>query len=1156
MNTNQENKKRSFSLTNFAIDNATTIFLLTLMILGFGLASYKNMPKELYPEASLPTIFINTPYPGNSAKDIENLVSRPIEKELQGIAGIKYVKSSSLQDFSSITAEFDTGFDLEVVKAKVKDAVDIAKSELPNDLPADPVVMDVNFSEIPIMTVNVSGDFPMPQLRKYAEYLQDQLEEVNEVNKIDLKGALENEVKVDVDLLKMQSLKVSFTDIENAIRSENMNMSGGEIVKNDFRRAVRVVGEFESPQEIEDMIITSENQRPIYLRDVAKVVFGPKDRTTIARSGRNPVISLDIIKRKGTNLIGCADNIKKIIADNKINFPDDLKISIFNDTSLNTKDQVDNLENSIISGVILVVLVLLFFLGLRNASFVGIAIPLSMLMGILILNILSISLNIVVLFALILALGMLVDNAIVVVENIYRYRQEGYNDYDSSKYGTGEVAWPIIASTATTLAAFLPLAFWPGIMGEFMKYMPITLIIVLSSSLFVALVINPVFTYYFMKLDEKAESRSDRWSKIRNTLLLAFFVLLLAIASHISGSDAWRNLFGIAFIVIMLNFFLLRPATLLFQNILMPALERGYNVFVRGVLYKIIPLFVFIGAFAMLFLSGLLLQVFPPPIEFFPAADPLYVNAFVELPLGKDIEATDKAVIEIEDKLEEVLEPYEGIIEEVLVQIGENTGDPNAPPEPGVTPHKARVTVSFVPFQKRGGVSSLKALNDVRDALKGYSGVQIVVDKNADGPPVGKPINLELKGDEIDELGLQSEALISYFNNLNIDGIEELKSDINLGKPELVINVDREAARRYEISTFAIADAIRTSVYGKEVSKFKQGEDEYEIFVRLDPKYRNNVNDLMGQSVTFRSQSNGQIMQVPISAVAKTEFTSTYNSIKRKNMDRLSTISSNVLDGYNANEIVEELKTAMAEYDLPQGMTYEFTGEQQQQAEDMAFLMFAMLIAVFVIFIILVTQFNSITQPIIIVLSILFSTIGVFLGYVLTGKTISVIFTGVGIISLAGIVVNNAIVLIDYINVLVDKAMKAKGISNRQDLDKQVMKDAIIQGGATRLRPVLLTAITTVLGLIPLAMGININFFTIITELNPNYSIGGDNTAMWGPMAWTVIYGLIFATFLTLVVIPAMYWLEYRMSAIPGWIKGLFKKSEMVTETSIDNLSK
>jgi multidrug efflux pump subunit AcrB len=661
---------------------------------------------------------------------------------------------------------------------------------------------------------------------------------------------------------------------------------------------------------------------------------------------------------------------------------------------------------------------------------------------------------------------------------------------------------------------------------------------VLSSSLAVALIINPVFTYYFMKVNEVDRIERGFFSKIKNTLIFALILFILSVFSHLAGKLPWRNIFGIVFLFTLVYAFVLNPATAFFQNKLMPALEKGYYAFVKGVLYKVAPIFVFFGTFALLAFSIALMGIFPPKVEFFPSADPLYVNAFVDLPLGKDIEATDKAVIQIEDELENVLEPYEGIIEEVLVQIGENTADPNAIPEPGVTPHKARVTISFLPFQKRGGISSAKALKEVRAALKGYSGVQVVVDKNADGPPVGKPINLEIKGENIDELALQSEAIIGYFNDLNINGIEELKADIDLGKPELIINVDREAARRYEVSTFAIADAIRTSVYGKEVSKFKQGEDEYDIFVRLDPKYRNNVNDLMNQSVTFRSQSNGRIMQVPISAVAKTEFTSTYNSIKRKNMDRMVTVYSNVLDGYNANEIVEDLKIAMEDYDIPQGLSYEFTGEQQQQAEDLAFLMFAMLIAVFVIFIILVTQFNSVTQPVIIVLSII-------LGYIITGKTINVVFTGVGIISLAGIVVNNAIVLIDYINVLINKALEERGLTKRSQLEKEEVKRAIIQGGATRLRPVLLTAITTVLGLIPLAMGININFFTIISELNPNYSIGGDNTAMWGPMAWTVIYGLVFATFLTLVVIPVMYWLEYRFSLVPKFILSKFKKPKV-----------
>jgi len=1126
---NLKEKLRDFSLTNLALDNATSVVLITIMIFFFGILSYENMPKEQFPEAVLPTVYINTPYPGNSSKDIENLVARPIEKELQGISGIKWIKSNSVQDFSSIIVEFESGFEIEEVKRKVKDAVDMAKSELPTDLPTDPIVVDVNMSEIPIMTVNLSGNFSMVELRKYAEYMQDELEEIDEVNKVDLKGALEREIKVDMDLIKMEAAQISFGDVENAIRSENLNMSGGEIVANDFRRAIRIVGQFGTVDELQNMIVKSENQKPIYLKDIASVRFGYKDRISIARSNTFPVISLDVIKRKGQNLLDAADHVKKVIAESKSYLPEEISVSIFNDQSINTRDQVDNLENSIISGVILVVMVLLFFLGLRNAFFVGIAIPLSMLTGILILSILGTTLNIVVLFALILALGMLVDNAIVVVENIYRYKQEGYDNYEAAKYGTGEVALPIIASTATTLAAFIPLAFWPGIMGEFMKYLPITLIIVLSSSLFVALVINPVLTFWFMKLDDHEEDRAVKNRKRMNVLIMCLILLVLSVVAHFTEVLWLRNLLAIVLGITLLNFFILKPASQVFQTKFLPLLERGYNVFIKGVLYKFMPTLLFLGTFGLLIASFAIFTKFTPPIAFFPEGDPIYVNVFIDLPMGKDIEATDKVLKDVESKIEGVLDPYEGIIEEVLVQIGENTADPNAFPEPGLTPNKARLTVSFVPFQKRGSLSTRDAMNDLREALNDYVGVQIIVGMNANGPPVGPPINLEVKGDDMDQLALLSESLITYFNQKDISGIEELKADIKIGKPELIINVDREAARRYEVSTFAIADAIRTSVYGKSVSKYKQGEDEYDIFVRLDEKYRYDINSLMNQRITFRNPANGRIVQVPISSIASTEFTSTYSAIKRKNLDRMISISSNILDGYNANDIVEEMKEAMADYELPRGFNYEFTGEQQQQAEDMNFLMTAFGVAVFFIFIILVTQFNSITSPFIILLSIIFSLIGVLLGYVLTQSTISVIFTGVGIISLAGIVVNNAIVLIDYINLLIDQKMEEQGVERILALSKEEVKGCIIQGGSTRLRPVLLTAITTVLGLIPLAMGININFFSIISDLDPNISIGGDNTAMWGPMAWTVIYGLVFATFLTLVVVPVMYWLAYRM---------------------------
>ena len=1122
---------REFGLTSLAVDNATSVFLLTFMILVFGVVSYNQMPKEQYPEASFPTVYINTPYFGNSAKDIENLITRPIEKELQQITGIKDIRSTSIQDFSVITAEFVADMEMDEVVRKVKDAVDLAKSELPSDLDEDPLVMEVNLSEFPVMTVNLSGDFTMDELREYAEYLEDEIEDVEEVSKVDIKGVLDREVKIDMDLIKMQSLKVSFGDVEQAIAQENLTMSAGEIIRNDYRRAIRVVGEFTSVDQIENVIVKSEDQRPIYLKDIGSVSYGFQERTSIARSDGFPVASLDVIKRSGENLLNASDKIKEVItkAENET-LPSDLKVSVFNDQSIYTRNEVSNLENSIISGVILVVIVLLFFLGIRNAMFVGMAIPLSMLMGIMILHMSGTTMNIVVLFALILALGLLVDNGIVVVENIYRYMQEGESGDKAAKFGTGEVAMPIIASTATTLAAFIPLAFWPGIMGEFMKYLPLTLIIVLASSLFVALVINPVFTAKLMKVDERADDAAVRRRKRRNVLIGVIVMLIIAALGHLTGIMAMRNLLVLVAIISLFNTFFLRGASFYFQQKIMPFLERIYDKFIRFALNRYMPFGVFAGTFALLIFAIGLLGANMPKVEFFPSPDPIYINAFVELPLGKDIEATNDIMLKVEERVMEAMEPYESIIEAILSQIGENTSDPNTPPEPGITPHKARLTVSFVPTQERNGISTKDALEDLRAAVLGvYPGVQISVDQNASGPPAGKPINIEVAGESIDTLAVQSEQLIAYLNSFEIPGIEELQADIKIGKPELVVNVDREAARRYELSTFAIANAIRTSVFGKEVSKYKVGEDEYPIQLRLDPKYRYNVTDLLNQKITFRNPVNGAIVQVPISAVATFENTSTYSAVKRKNMDRVITIYSNVLEGYNANEIVAELRVAMADYPMPIGYTYEFTGEQQQQAEDMGFLATAFAIAVFSIFIILVTQFNSITAPFIIILSVLFSTIGVFLGYAVGGRTISVIFTGVGLVSLAGVVVNNAIVLVDYVNLLIKRKRIEKGIDSVFDMTTTEVKEAIIKGGATRLRPVLLTAITTILGLIPLAIGFNFNFFTFVSRLDPQFFLGGDNTAMWGPMAWTVIYGLVFATFLTLVVVPVMYWLAYRL---------------------------
>ncbi|MCB0705437.1 MAG: efflux RND transporter permease subunit [Saprospiraceae bacterium] len=1127
---------REFGLTTLAVDNSTSVFLLTFMLFLFGLQSYNTMPKESFPEIPWPKIYVNTVYFGNSAADIENLVTRPIEKELAGISEIKTVTSSSQQDYSLIVAEFEADVDQDDATRKVKDAVDRAMPDLPNDLTTEPEVLEINLSELPILTINVSGSYTNDQLREYAEYLQDRLEDLNEISSVDIKGSLEREVSIEVDLVKMQSLQISFSDIENAVRSENVTMSGGELLTNNFRRTIRIIGEFENVEEIRNLIVKSENQLPVFLKDIAKVEMGFEDRTSIARASSLPVISLDVIKGSGENLLAAADKIKEIIAiAQKDVLPKDLEISLFNDQSVQTRLMVSNLENSIISGVILVVLVLLFFLGLRNSMFVGIAIPLSMLMGILILNLIGYTLNMVVLFSLILALGMLVDNAIVVVENVYRYLQNGYSAKDAARYGAGEVALPIIASTATTLAAFIPLAFWPGLMGSFMKYLPITLIIVLSSSLFVALVINPVLTAAFMKVDERADDAAVRKRKQRNILIWSAIMIVVSIIAHFMGIMWLRNSLWITSGVTLANFFFLRPASFWFQANALPALERGYFSFVKSALIGNRPYGIFVGTILLLIFSFILMGTNMPKVEFFPEADPLYVNAFVELPVGTDIEATDELMKGIEKDVARIIEPYGEIVEAVLSQIGENTSDPNAGPEFGASPHKARLTVSFVPSEERGELSSLEVMEKLQEGLKGYPGVGIVIAQNQNGPPTGLPINIELRGEDINELANLSEDIVSYLNAENIAGVEELKKDVRIGKPEMIVGVNREAARRYEISTYLIADAIRTAVFGKEISKFKEGDDEYPIQLRVDDQSRYDIDDILNQRITFRSPANGRISQVPIAAVADVSYSSSYTSINRKDQERMITIYSNVLEGYIPNEVVDHVKATLASYNMPSGFSYEFTGEQQEQAENMEFLSTAFMVALFGIFLIIVAQFNSIISPFIIILSIVFSTIGVLLGYVFSGMNIVLIMTGVGIISLAGIVVNNAIVLLDYINLLVKRKRTELGLDSMYDMPSEDVRAAVILGGSTRLRPVLLTAITTVLGLVPLAIGFNFNFFTLISDWDPNYYVGGDNAAFWGTMAWTVIYGLVFSTFLTLVVVPVMYWMAYQLKG--AWIR-------------------
>lgn len=1116
---------REFGLSSFSVDNSTSVIILTLIITVLGLGAYRTMPKESFPEIVIPTVYVGTPYPGNSPVDMENLITRPIEKQLKSLNNVKDIKSTSVQDFSSIVVEFTPGVELAKAIQDVKDAVDKSKSELPTDLDQDPNVLEVNTSDFPIMNVNISGPYSEQELKRFGEYLEDAIEKLPEISKADLAGTVEREIQINVDPYKMESVGVSFGDIAGAVQTENLTISGGSIKNGDFERTLRIDGEFTNPEDLMDIIVKTDQQKIVYLRDVAEIKDTFKDRVSYARSKNLPVITINVTKRSGENLLDAADKIKEIIETTKANrFPENLEISITNDQSKQTRIQVSDLENSIIFGIILVVLVLMFFMGFRNALFVGSAIPLSMFISFLVLDSFGITLNLMVLFSLILALGMLVDNGIVVVENIYRLMQEGKPAGQAAKEGVGEVAWPIITSTLTTLAAFLPLAFWDDLVGEFMKYLPITLIIVLSASLFVALVINPVMTAMFMKIEDMTQEKPKKGS-----LRMSGFLGLLALVCYLVGWNTIGSLAIVSALLTLVYVFFLRKAVGWFQSVFLVQMENGYESLLTYSLKGRNPIKILVGTFLLFIFSIVLLGVSSPKVLFFPDNQPQLVNVFVEFPIGTSIEATNAFVDKMEDEMMAKLEPYGGIMESVITQVGEGTGDPTQGPSLQSTPHKAKITIGFVDYIDRQGIDTNEAMEVIRDLAKVYPGVLITVDKQQNGPPVGNPVNIEFVGEDYEQLIAYVDETKAYLESNSIPGLEELKTDLSLGSPEVVVRIDREKARRFGLSTSTIAQELRTSLFGLEISKYKEGEDDYPILLRLDEDSRYDINMLVNKKIGFRDKF-GDKREVPISAVADIQYGSTYGSVKRKDSEKVVSMFSNVLDGYNPTEINGQIKDLMGAYPVPEGITVKYTGEQEEQAKSQAFLLRALGIAVSLIFLIIVAQFNSVISPFIIMTSVLFSTIGVFLGLVIFNMDFVVIMTGIGIISLAGVVVNNAIVLIDYTDLVRSRKREELGIQKGSYLALPDLLASIVEAGKTRLRPVLLTAITTVLGLIPLAIGMNINFATLLSEFDPQFYVGGDNAAFWGPMAWTVIFGLTFATIITLVLVPVMYLLTDKLA--------------------------
>ena len=1106
-------KFKEFKYTSWAIDNKTTVYLLTIFITLFGIVSYRNIPKEQFPDIVIPTMYVQTIFPGTSPKDIENLVTKPIEKQIKSIAGVKKVTSTSVQSYSAVVVEFSTDVDVAQAKQKVKDAVDKAKPDLPADLPDDPTVQEIEFSEMPILFVNIAGDYDLAQLKRYAEALEDRIEAMKEITRVDIVGALDREILINLDMYKMQAAMVTTYDVMGAIKNENVTIPGGNVTIDDMQRSLSVSGEFHDIASIQNILIRSMSGANVYLKDIAEVKDGFHDQESYGRLDHKNVITLNVIKRSGMNLIESSDKIKEIIADmQKSEFPDQLSIEVTGDQSRQTRITLHDLINTIIIGFILVTLILMFFMGATNAFFVAMSVPLSMFIAFIVLPWLGFTMNMIVLFAFLLGLGIVVDDAIVVIENTHRIYDNGKVPIkEAAKRAAGEIFLPVLSGTATTLAPFIPLAFWGGVIGKFMRFLPVTLIITLTASLVVAYIINPVFAVDFMKHEGPVDVKKKR----RKMKIAIVVMAALAAIFYVGGGFGMGNFMVMAILVYLLYIFVLEGAIKKFQEKIWPAVQARYGRFLEWALKR--PRTVFWGTVGLLFFVLILTFARSPKVVFFPKSDPNFVYVYATLPVGTKPSATDSVAKIVEEKVYGVIGENNPIVESVItnVAIGANESQDDRSPYS----HKAKVGVAFVEYAQRNGQSTADYLEKIREATKGIPGVEIAVDQEQSGPPTAKPITIEISGEKFEDLITASVDLKRYLDSLDIQGVEELKSDLQLNKPEIVIEIDRERANREGISTGQIGSEINVAVLGREISRYRDVNEDYPIVLRYDVDQRNSIEELKNMIITYRDMNmGGRIRQVPLSSFADVKYTSTYSGIRRKNHKRVVTLSSNVLSEYNPNEVVGKIQTAASSFTkLPDGVMVNLTGEQEEQAETGAFLGRALLISLMLILLILITQFNSIGRTMIIVSEIFFSVIGVLLGLAIFGMEISIVMTGVGIVALAGIVVRNGILLVEFTDIL-----RARGYN---------LHDAITEAGRVRMTPVLLTATATILGMIPLAIGFNIDFVTMFTELDPKIYFGGDSVAFWGPLSWTIVFGLSFATFITLILVPVMYELSEQTKA-------------------------
>lgn len=1125
-----QQKFKEFLPTSWSIDNTTTMYIITMMLTGFGMYIFLTLPKEQFPDIVVPTISVTTVYVGNSPNDIENLVTRPIEKQIKGISGAKVNKINSISqtDFSLIIVEFDTDIKPEIAKQKVKDAVDKAQTDLPADLTQLPNVQEFAFSDMPIMFVNISGDYDGLALKSYAEKIQDRFETLSEVTRAEIVGAPEREIQINVDPLKMEQAMISFDDISNAVAYENMDISGGKISVGTMDRTIRIKGQITNSTTLNNIIVKTPRGGSVHLKDIAVIKDTIKQTESYARLNGKNVVTLNIVKRPGENLIECAGKIKKIVEEMKATeLPKDLDVVVTGDQSKQAATSFEELVNTIIIGFLLVLLILMFFMGVTNAFFVALSVPLSVFVAFLFLPIADlivgsdVTLNFIVLFALLFGLGIIVDDAIVVVENTHRLYENGKTSIvKAAKAAAGEVFIPVLAGTLTIIAPFFPLLFWKGIIGKFMIYLPVMLIFTLFASLIVAFIVNPVFAVSFMKPEGKEfeEPKSAIFKKWYLWLSVALGVIF-----HLTGSPGKGNFLFLMSVLAVVNAYVIQDVIHFFQDKILPRVMNRYELFLRWLLKGKRPIIAFISTFVLFGISLFMLIASKPDFPFFPSGQPNMIYVYLKMPVGTNAEETNKVLKTLELKVFDALKtlkPTEegSIVESILSNVAVNANNP-MDNNRSVQTNLGRIQVSFVEFAKRPNVPTLPYLDSIRAVVKNIPGAQVTVEQESSGPPTDPPVNIEIFGDNFDDNAKVATALFNFLDVNRVQGVENLAMDTDLNNPEVTIHVNKERAAIEGVSTAQIGMAIRTALFGKEVSKLKSGEDEYKIQLRYNELKRNNLQSLMNMRITFRDFNTGRIKQIPISAVANFDFTNTSGGIKRKNLKRTIQLQSAVTDlsaVANINkDLAAKIEEFKLEYKIPHGVSIVQSGESEQQAETNSFLGMAFILALGLIFLILVMQFNSLSKPFIVLTEIFFSIIGVFLGFAITGMTMPTIMVLVGVIGLAGIVIKNGILLIEF-----TEELRSRGMRTRE---------ATIQAGKIRIIPVLLTAVATILGLLPLAVGFNINFESLFTHLDPKIFLGGDSVVFWGPLAWTIIFGLILSFFLTLLMIPSMYVMSERL---------------------------